>query len=474
MGAPLELGHARTEITPELGIPMGGYAARGARGCEEVEDPLFADVLVLRQGGERIVLAALDVVNIEERWGWRMREGVGRRLGLPPERVIVLASHTHFGPATGAGSSVPVTQEKHRRWADRTVEAVIDAAVQADARREPVTLHVGRRDVSPMVYNRRLRRPDGTCCIVYQLPLPPDEEGLTFGPVEPNLTLLRFDGAAGKPALYLVSAAIHPVVGGGNFYGISADYPGVLRQALERAGGAPAVFALGTAANLVPIQRGPGQRERIGRYLAGAALEAAALAQPTGVRLAFRHERIELPAGRRLPPDEMAKAVAAARARAAAARAAGASRWEVQRAEDEAEHLEALRKAAELRGPGDTVPFEISAIALGDLGILCLPGEIFAETGLHLQARSPFPKTLVLSLANQATGYLPTRAAMWAGGYEMRVSQMSEESEEAACAAGVRLLLQVWEAALAKARGDAAAASASPGEGRAEGAPSSD
>ena len=115
------------------------------------------------------------------------------------------------------------------------------------------------------------------------------------------------------------------------------------------------------------------------------------------------------------------------------------------------------------------MPFEMSVIALGELGVLCLPGEIFAETGLYLQARSPFPQTLVLSLANQATGYLPTRSEMWAGGYEMRVSQMSEESEEAACAAGVRLLLQAWEAALAKGQ-RAAAPSASQDEARQEGA----
>ena len=221
---------------PSRVFPWAGTRPGSAAGCEEVEDPLFADVLVLGQGDERIALAALDVVNIEERWGRRMREGIGQRLGLPPERVVVLASHTHFGPATGAGSSVPITEEKHRRWADRTVQAVVDASAQADASRRPVTLHVGRRDVSPMVYNRRLRRPDGTCCMVLRLPLPPDEEGLTFGPIEPNLTLLRFDDGAGKPVLYLVSAAIHPVIGGGNFYGISADYPGVLREALERAG----------------------------------------------------------------------------------------------------------------------------------------------------------------------------------------------------------------------------------------------
>ena len=55
---------------------------------------------------------------------------------------------------------------------------------------------------------------------------------------------------------------------------------------------------------------------------------------------------------------------------------------------------------------------EVQALAVGDdLAIVGLPGEVFAELGLDLRARSPFRHTLVLGLANEAIGYVPTRRA---------------------------------------------------------------
>ena len=92
--------------------------------------------------------------------------------------------------------------------------------------------------------------------------------------------------------------------------------------------------------------------------------------------------------------------------------------------------------------------FEITVLHLGDLGVVALPGEIFAETGLTLQQRSPFPKTLVLSMANQSTGYLPTRTAFWEGGYEASVTRMSKRSESLVVDHANRLLVRSWDMGL--------------------------
>ena len=114
--------------------------------------------------------------------------------------------------------------------------------------------------------NRRLRRPDGTCCTVYRLPLP--EPDLEFGPVDPKLTVLRFDDAHGQAVLFLTSVGIHPVVGGGDFYGISSDYPGCCEK--QKPSTRCRASSLWVRPAMVPLQRGEGQRARPGRYLAGA------------------------------------------------------------------------------------------------------------------------------------------------------------------------------------------------------------
>jgi hypothetical protein len=61
---------------------------------------------------------------------------------------------------------------------------------------------------------------------------------------------------------------------------------------------------------------------------------------------------------------------------------------------------------------------EVMVIRLGDIGIVGLPGEVFCELGLALRQASPVPHTLVVELANDAIGYLPSRRAFAAGGYE--------------------------------------------------------
>jgi len=52
------------------------------------------------------------------------------------------------------------------------------------------------------------------------------------------------------------------------------------------------------------------------------------------------------------------------------------------------------------------------------LAITAIPCEVFAEIGLELKARSPFPDTFTIELANGYNGYLPTPEQHRLGGYE--------------------------------------------------------
>ena len=52
---------------------------------------------------------------------------------------------------------------------------------------------------------------------------------------------------------------------------------------------------------------------------------------------------------------------------------------------------------------------EVMAVRLGSVGIVALPGEVFCETGMAIKRASPAEHTIVIELANDAAGYLPTR-----------------------------------------------------------------
>jgi neutral ceramidase len=62
----------------------------------------------------------------------------------------------------------------------------------------------------------------------------------------------------------------------------------------------------------------------------------------------------------------------------------------------------------------------VTAFNWGGLPLLFLPGEIFAATAMAIRANLPTPPTpFVLSLCDGVPGYVPSREAYPAGGYEV-------------------------------------------------------
>ncbi|MDA2926839.1 hypothetical protein MYX78_06335 [Acidobacteria bacterium AH-259-G07] len=85
----------------------------------------------------------------------------------------------------------------------------------------------------------------------------------------------------------------------------------------------------------------------------------------------------------------------------------------------------------------------IQTVRVGELGIVAMPCEVFAETGLTIKAESPLRPTLTIGLANDYAGYLPTPKQHRLGGYETwraRSSFLEMEAEPKLVAEVLRLL----------------------------------
>ena len=86
---------------------------------------------------------------------------------------------------------------------------------------------------------------------------------------------------------------------------------------------------------------------------------------------------------------------------------------------------------------------KLQALRIGELGITGLPNEVFCLTGLKLKARSPFPLTMNISLANGAEGYIPPPEQHALGGYTTWPARTAglEVQAEPKITAGVTALL---------------------------------
>ncbi|MCA9006814.1 MAG: neutral/alkaline non-lysosomal ceramidase N-terminal domain-containing protein, partial [Planctomycetaceae bacterium] len=92
-------GAASARITPEKPLRMAGYAGR-KEPSEGTEQDLFAKALAVEDAaGNRAVFLTLDLIGVTEQLRADVTSQVQEQFQLPPQSLLMNASHTHCGPA---------------------------------------------------------------------------------------------------------------------------------------------------------------------------------------------------------------------------------------------------------------------------------------------------------------------------------------------------------------------------------------
>jgi len=275
----------------------------------------------------------------------------------------------------------------------------------------------------------------------------------------------------------LFNHAGHPNVMSGDNLFLSADYPGAACRRLEQEWGGLALFVNG-AQGSVDID-GLRHRDWEGVERAGEALAQAVSEAANGIPL----EGFQIPDSRFQMREEGARgerdSSAPAWPRVLGPPAVGMTRsgihgasqtftiparsitkaeweWAEQvlahtggRVEPMADGVGDDYKAVLYRrlreSAGKAVALEQSCFALGDTAFLTVPCELYTEIGLRLKAQSPFPRTLIMGLANGNLGYVPTRKAISEGGYAEDTRGLDDSAEDLLTAASLDLLRRVHE-----------------------------
>ena len=133
-------------------------------------------------------------------------------------------------------------------------------------------------------YNRLLLRDDGRARAVFD-----NLDRIPYGPVDPELVLLRVEDTDGRARALVVHYAVHAVVLGPTSCKYSADYPGVVQSVVARElEGTQVMFVQGGAGDINPLFQGRSGREdddfavmeKMGQLLAAEVLRANRTVKP--------------------------------------------------------------------------------------------------------------------------------------------------------------------------------------------------
>jgi len=447
----LRAGAATSNITPPLGeLIVGNWTPVPAT---HVHDELQARCLVLDDGETRVAIVVADNVGIPRRVLDEAKRLAHARSGIPADRILISSTHTHSA-TTARGSERYDDSEPLDRYQAFLAMRIADGIQRATNNLEPARIGWGSGSLRDQVFNRRwLMKPGphlnnpfgGTDKARMNPPVASPDLLKPAGPTDPEIGFLSVYSTSGRPIALLANYSLHYVGGVPNGH-VSADYFGVFARQMA------ALVRLKPDATEGMVRLKPDATEGMVQLKPDATDDAPPFVAMLSNGTSGDINNIDVRGGQKRLPDYVRMELVANQVAAEVFRAMQGIEYHdsvplkiVQREL----MLETRRPTAKLvewargilarpEGVPSAYPREkiyaertlrmvdmpprievpLQALRIGELALVAIPFEVFVEMGLELKAKSPFPETFAVSLANGAYGYLPTVAHHELGGYE--------------------------------------------------------
>ncbi len=405
------MGCCKVDITPEFPVFLRGY---GARNCmsKGIEERIEAGIMILEQEKKRHLLITVDSLGMDIKTCERIYSDLEKACGFNKKNTFLCCSHTHFAPGvnefyvTFPGGELELGKhEGGEKYYGFWLDKIIRAIKQAEKNIEKVQLEETVIPVSSLSFNRRtISRDTGKVITNYTWPMGKADD-YDFQTVDTQFNVWRFKAGDTLKAI-IGRFSCHPVTGGKEMYAVSADYPGYFQKYVEEYFECPGFFILGSAGDVVPIQRNGTARRDIGLVLA------------TALRLA---ERTFTKADDFILDEKVV--YVPLRLRVKCSRKNADKLWNAA--------LEKAKKCNEYDDkfdwltykynfvntyPEDTVQIPLRLMRLGSKVLVGMPFEVLTEIGLKL--REACPEAVLTSITGGYDGYLPLAKEYKRGGYE--------------------------------------------------------
>ncbi|MCH2212549.1 MAG: neutral/alkaline non-lysosomal ceramidase N-terminal domain-containing protein [Fuerstiella sp.] len=395
--ANLRVGEGIADITPPVGIELGGFhrSPGNERRARGIRQKSFVRVLFVEHHGTRVILISLDVLGIGHVMAARMRQSVAKQTNVPADNVRLCATHTHSTPGFIFLRQWGTITPEYVTNVEKQITRAVALAVEDLA---PAQISMGKSRVVEGNFNRTTRTWKNDD--VFSTESTHDDRWL-----DRMLHVLHFERGGSHRDLLWYHFSAHPVCFADELAG--PDYPGIVAELVEKNHNLSPGFLQGHAGDVNP---GPGPSRGPGDETAAAVYKAITQAldntQPLEIDALVSHRhvygiRLDIPLFTewlRQYSDDPAECV---RGHWVDARFAKA--WYEDNADRDLTRT--------------TLDRTISSIKLGPLAMVFHPTELYSYYGLSVRHRSPVADTLVVGYTDGMTGYLADPTAYATGDY---------------------------------------------------------
>lgn len=422
----LYVGYGRVDITPVYPVGMaGGAAKRISEGCL---DPLYMTFVAVSQGENTFLVVTMDFVCAYEEFAVPVRAHISQATGIPEEHILLNATHTHSSVAVRNEQNVGIVQYRTDlcTWAATGAKAALEDLSQAE-------VWYGSIQTEGMAWVRHYKMEDGTCA------------GANYGSfksgiighvsqADPQMQMIKFSRAAdGKKDIVLMNFPAHATLNQKSIL-LSADFPGPAREYVAEKTGTLVAYFIAGGGDQVPSSRIAGEQfstdyREYGKELGRIAVECMnGLTKLQSSDLRFS-KRTFIGKSNKADLDRVGEALVVkeiwdqvggrgtSQGKAAAKDHGFCSVYEVTAILNRM-HFE------------DTRTMELKTLAIGEVGFIFAPYEMFGTNAMRIKKNSPYAMTFIVSCSQNHAGYLPSELGWKIRCYEAQITKFAPGTAE--------------------------------------------
>ena len=448
----MNVGFARVDITPPMGIPVAGYFID--RFADGVLDNLEANAVALTLGDKKVLILTLDLCGVKRVIMDEFKAAISKKTGVPVDAIFIHVTHTHTGPVVNE-TECPTDETKQmvKDYVKFLCSKCVDVAYLSLNDLKPAKMGYGIGQAPNIAFIRRFRMKDGSIKTNPGVGNP--DIVAPIGDVDERVNVLRFDREGGETVV-IANFGDHPDTVGG--CKISGDWPTLTRHTFEKAiDNTKCIFLNGAQGDVNHVKvnptagdfndmfhdfdgcsRGYGHARYMGRVVAGAIMQVYDKVNYVDVNsLDYMQKVYDMPSNMPDPKD-----MPLAHKYNDLHKAGRDDEIPFKAMMLTTVVAEAGRMVRLEHGP-ESFPLLFSAIKIGNIALFGIPGEPFTGVGRGIKESEGYDLILPCCLTNGSEGYYPMQDAYDEGGYEARSSNFKAGVAERIIAAGKEILAEI-------------------------------